>query len=184
VEKSPASGEAHARDRIDDGVSTRLLDTRKELSSMSDVYRAPTAPGSTGVASGPAFDSYDEGGGGWVAFAGVMILIVGVMNVIYGIAALDDSSFFVQDARYVIFDDLNTWGWVLLIVGAIQCLVALGIWARNQFARWLGVFIASVNAIVQLLFLPASPFLALALFSIDLLVVFGLIAYGGRRATA
>jgi uncharacterized membrane protein HdeD (DUF308 family) len=148
---------------------------------MSDVYRAPTAPGSSGLATGSVSDSYDDSGTGWVVFAGVMILIVGVLNVIYGIAALDNSSFYAQDTRYVLFDDLNTWGWILLVVGIVQILVAFGIWARNQFARWLGVFIASLNAIVQLLFLPASPFLALALFSIDLLVVFGLIAYGDRR---
>jgi hypothetical protein len=151
---------------------------------MSDVYRAPTGAGSGGLATGSISDSYDEEyGTGWVVFAGVMIAIVGVMNVIYGIAALDDSSFYAQDTRYVIFDDLNTWGWILLVVGIVQVLVALGVWARIQIARWLGVLIASINAIVMLLFLPAYPFLALALFSLDLLVVFGLIAYGGRRLT-
>jgi hypothetical protein len=149
---------------------------------MSDVYRAPQGATSAGRATRSVPDAYeDEAGSGWVAFAGVVILIVGLMNVIYGIAAIDNSSFYVQDARYIL-SDLNTWGWILLVVGAIQCLVGVGIWARVQIARWLGVLAASANAVIMLLFLPAYPFLALALFTLDLLVVYGLIAYGGRRA--
>lgn len=150
---------------------------------MSDVFHAPPAATRTDRATGPVTGAYDEAGRGWVIFAGVMLLIAGSMNLIYGIAAIDNANFYISDARYV-FSDLNTWGWVMVVVGAIQCLVAFGIWSGNQLARWLGVFAASVNAVVQLLFLPAYPFLALALFSLDLLVVFGLIAYGGRRATA
>jgi hypothetical protein len=148
---------------------------------MSDVYRTPGEAASAGLATGSVSDTYEEeSGSGWVAFAGVMLLIVGLMNIVYGVAAIDNANFYVQDVNYVI-SDLNTWGWVLVVIGAIQCLVAFGIWARNQFARWLGVFAASVNAVVQLIFLPAYPFLALALFTLDLLVVYGLIAYGGRR---
>jgi hypothetical protein len=150
---------------------------------MSDVYRAPTGATESAFAPGSDSGTYDEAAGsGWVTFAGVMIAIVGTMNIIYGIAAIDNANFYARDVNYVI-SSLNTWGWILLVVGAIQVLVAFGIWAGNQFARWLGVLVASVNAIVQLIFLPAYPFLALALFSLDLLVVFGLVAYGGRRVT-
>jgi hypothetical protein len=147
---------------------------------MSDVYHAPPA----GVTAQSAPRVYEEeAGSGWVMFAGTMILILGAMNVIYGIAAIDDSTFYVQDAKYV-FSDLNTWGWVLLVVGVTQVLVGFGIWARIQLARWLGVLAASVNAILQLIFLPASPFLALALFSIGILVIYGLLAHGQRSAAA
>lgn len=109
-----------------------------------------------------------------------MISIAGVLNVIYGIAAIDKSSFFVQDAQYVI-SDLKTWGWVLLGIGVVQMLVALGVWAKNQLARWLGVLSAAINAVIMLLFLPAYPFLALAIFALDLLVIYGLIAHGSRH---
>jgi hypothetical protein len=149
---------------------------------MSDVYRAPQAAvPSDGSPTAVSDGSGEEAGTGWVTFAGVILMIVGTMNIVYGIAAIDNANFYVADVNYV-FSDLNTWGWILLIVGAIQCLVAIGVWVGNQFARWLGVFIASVNAIVQLLFLPAYPFLALALFTLDLLVIYGLIAYGRRVA--
>jgi hypothetical protein len=127
-------------------------------------------------------DRYDyaaERGDGWVAFAGVMLMILGVINFIYGIAAIDDANFYVRDAQFV-FSDLNTFGWILTVVGTVQVLVALGIWARNGFSRWMGVLFASGNAILQLLMIPAFPLWALAIFTLDILVIYALIAYGGR----
>ena len=147
---------------------------------MSDVYHAP--PGATaGLGSGAVTDyPVDDRGTGWLVFAGIMMLIVGVMNVIYGIAAIDNSSFYVQDAKYVI-SDLNTLGWVVLVVGVVQCCAAFGIWRGGQIGRWVGILTASANAILQLLFIASYPFLALALFSVNVLVIYGLAAYGGRR---
>jgi hypothetical protein len=118
-------------------------------------------------------------GGGWITFAGVVLVIVATLNIIDGIAAIGDSAFFVGDARYV-FSDLNTWGWIVLVIGVIQAAVALGVWAGSQLARWTGVLIVSLNAIAQLLFIPSYPFLALSIFTLDVLVLYGLIAYGGR----
>ena len=146
---------------------------------MSDVSQAPTGT-SRGVEPARVEDLGPTEGQGWVTFAGVMILIVGILNVIYGIAAIDNANFYVADARYVI-SDLATWGWIVMIVGAVQVIAAFAIWRGSEFGRWLGIGTASVNAIVQLLFLPSYPFLSLALFAVDILVVYGLIAYGGRR---
>jgi hypothetical protein len=119
-------------------------------------------------------------GSGWVTFAGTMLAILGTLNIIYGIAAIDDSRVYVGDTTYV-FGDLNTWGWFLLFIGAVQLLTAFGIWNGNELARWVGIAAAMGNAILQLLFLPAFPFLAMSLFALDILVIYGLIAYGGRR---
>jgi len=118
-------------------------------------------------------------GRGWITFAAVMIVLVAILNIIDGIAAISNSKFFVADAKFV-FSDLNTWGWIILGIGVLQLLVAAGIWAGNQIARWAGILIVSVNIVAQLLFLPAYPFWSLTLFAIDTLVLFGLIAYGGR----
>ena len=60
--------------------------------------------------------AFDEAGGGWILFAGIMLMLVGVLNVIYGIAAIGDSSFFIHDQKYIL-SNLNTWGWVTLILG-------------------------------------------------------------------
>ena len=133
-----------------------------------------------GAESYSAGDAYvDERGDGWLVFAGIMLMIVGVMNFIGGIAAIDDSKFFVGNAQFVI-SDLNTWGWVILLTGAVQVLAAVGIWARNQLSRWLGVGFASANALAQLLMIAAFPLWSLALFSVDLLIIYGLVVYGGR----
>jgi hypothetical protein len=129
-----------------------------------------------------AGDEYVERSG-WVTFAGVMLAIVGVLNIIYGIAAIDSANFFINDARYV-FSDLATWGWVLLIIGAVQFCAAFSIFGDTSWGRWVGILTAGLNSIAQLLFLPAYPLLALALFSVDILVIYGLVAYGGRRSTA
>jgi hypothetical protein len=122
-------------------------------------------------------------GDGWVAFAGVLLLILGTMNTIEGIAAIGNANFFVHGTHYV-FANLKTWGWIALILGICQLLVGFGIFARNQAARWAGVFVLSLNAIAQLLMIPAYPFWSLAIFAIDILAIYGLVAYGQRISTA
>jgi hypothetical protein len=124
----------------------------------------------------------DEGRGtGWILFSGTMITILGILNVIYGIGAIDNSQFYVQNVQYIL-GDLNTWGWILVVVGAVQVLAGLMIFARNAFGRWVGVAAASVNMIVQLLFITSQPLASVTLFAVDVLVIYGLLAYGGRSA--
>jgi hypothetical protein len=122
-------------------------------------------------------------GGGWITFAGVMIVISAILNVIDGIAAISKSSFFIGNAKYIL-SDLKTWGWIVLLIGVVELFVAFGIWAGSNVARWTGIVIVSVNAIAQLMFLPAYPFWALAIFTLDILVLYGLAAYGGRPTLA
>jgi len=125
----------------------------------------------------------DDRGYGWIIFAGTMLALVGVLNVIEGIAAVSKSHFFVANAHYVV-GDLNAWGWTVLIVGVVQVLTGFGIFLKNQFARWLGVVIASLNVIAQLMFIPAYPFWSLAIFALDVLIIYGLVAYGARTVSA
>jgi hypothetical protein len=126
---------------------------------------------------------FEETGHGWVTFGGVLLLILGTLNVIDGIAAIGKAHFYVANAHFV-FGDLKTWGWVALCLGALQLLVGLGVFAKNQFARWTGVVVLSLNAIAQLLMMPAYPFWSLTLFAVDILAVYGLIAYGDRITDA
>ena len=138
--------------------------------------------GSTG-AGARATDDYAAERSGWVTFAGVMLSIVGIVNIIYGIAAIDNANFYVNDARYV-FSDLNTWGWVIAIIGAVQFCAAFSIFGGTSWGRWVGVLAAGLNAIAQLMFLPSYPFLSLALFAVDIVVIHALITHGGRRESA
>ncbi len=127
-----------------------------------------------------AYDSYaEERGYGWVVFAGTLMLVLGTMNVIEGIAAISNAHFFVHNTNYV-FGDLNAWGWAVLCVGVAQLVVALGVFVKNQFARWTGVVVLGLNAIAQLLIMPAYPFWSLTLFSIGIIGLYGLVAYGKR----
>ena len=113
---------------------------------------------------------------GWVNFAGVMLLILGVSNVIGGIAAIDEANFFLNNAHYV-FGDLQTWGWVILITGAAQAATGVGIFRRSQAARWVGVAFVSLNFMAQLLMLPSFPLWSLALLAVDFAVLFALLVY-------
>jgi hypothetical protein len=95
-----------------------------------------------------------------------MLDLVGVLNFIEGIAAIGNSHCFANNAHYV-FGDLNTWGWVVMVIGIVEMLIGIGIWVKNQFARWVGVIAAMLNAIAQLLFIPAYPFWSLSLFTLN-----------------
>jgi Short repeat of unknown function (DUF308) len=148
---------------------------------MDETYESAGAPSSARTAARSESRHEEEpAGGGWVAFAGIMIAIVGVLNIIYGIAAISNSRFFVHGTTYIL-SDLSTWGWVLLVIGIVQFCAALAIFGQVEWGRWIGILTASVNAIVQLIFIPAYPFGSLAMFAIDILVVYGLVAYGGRQ---
>ena len=121
---------------------------------------------------------------GWLLFAGIMILIAGVLNLIWGIAAIDNSSFFATDTKFV-FEGLHTWGWVTLVLGVIQILAAFSVWRGGVFGQVFGIFAASLSAIGALLSIAGYPLWSICIFGIDVLIIYGLAAYGGQRtATA
>lgn len=122
-------------------------------------------------------------GGGWLLFAGIMVFIAGVLNAIWGIAAIDEAQFFVEDQKFII-EDLKAWGWIILIVGVIQLIAAFSIWAGGEFGRWIGILGATLSAIGALLSIPGFPLWSLCVFGVDLLIIYGLVVYGGRQARA
>jgi hypothetical protein len=138
-----------------------------------------TAPvtGTTSSPDGGVYSDVDKGGG-WLLFSGIMIVMVGILNVIYGIAAIDNANFFVANQKFII-SDLNTWGWVMLGLGSLQVIAAFSIWSGGGFGRWFGIAVATVNAMAALLSIPGYPFWSLAVFTIDILIIYGLAAYGG-----
>jgi hypothetical protein len=118
-------------------------------------------------------------GYGLVLFASVLLVIVGCFNLIYGIAAIANSHVFTANAHYV-FGSLRTWGWITLIIGALQLLAAAGVLAGNQLARWFGVVVLGLSAIDQMFFIPAYPFWSLMIIAVDVVALYGLCAYGSR----
>jgi hypothetical protein len=132
-----------------------------------------------GRTSRVADDEYASGAG-WIMFASIMLLVAGTWNLIDGILAIGTSRVYVGHQVFV-FSDLKTWGWIITILGVLEVLAAFSIMAGNAFGRWFGIGAASINAIGQLFFVPAYPLWSLAMFSVDILIIYALAVYGGRR---
>jgi hypothetical protein len=128
---------------------------------------------------------YEESnkGAGWLLFAGTMLALASFLNVIGGISALADANFWVANAHFQ-FGDLHAWGVILLIIGLMQGFAAFSIWSGGAYGVWVGVLSATLNAAAQLFFLPAYPFWSLAIFALDIMVIYGLIVYGNPRGRA
>jgi hypothetical protein len=125
--------------------------------------------------------SYAEGRGyGMVLFAGVLLLVSGFWNLIYGIAAIAQSHVFVANAHYV-FGNLRAWGWVTLIFAILLLVAGGGIMVGNQLARWFGVVVLGLNLIEQMFSIPSYPFWSLTIIALDVVALYGLCAYGSRE---
>jgi hypothetical protein len=125
--------------------------------------------------------TYAEGRGyGLVLFAGVLLLVAGFWNMIYGIAGIANSHVFVANAHYV-FGDLRAWGWITLIFAILLLIAGGGVMAGNQLARWFAVAVVGLNAIEQMFFIPAYPFWSLTIIAMDVVALYGLCAYGSRE---
>jgi len=117
-------------------------------------------------------------GTGRVVFAGVLLLVAGTLNCIYGIAGISDSKFFVDDTKYV-FSSLHTWGWITLLLGVIQLTGAFSLFAGGTYGRVIGITAASIGAIGALLAVGgAFPFWSLGIFALCVIVIHGLLVYG------
>jgi hypothetical protein len=120
-----------------------------------------------------------EKGLGWMIFAWVMLLTAGVMNIVQGVTALAKTSFWTDYGAVYVTGDLRTWGWILLIWGIVILIGAASVYRGGQFGRWIGIFAAALNMIMQLVFIPAYPFWALTIMVLDVLVIYALAVYGG-----
>ena len=120
-------------------------------------------------------------GEGWILFAAIILGWAGFLNFIWGIAAIDNSAFFTDEGRYILFDDLNTWGWFILIVGILQMIAAVSVLNGHTYGRVFGIGTAALNATILLFTVNAYPFAAFMLFIVDLLVIYALTVYGGRE---
>ena len=125
--------------------------------------------------------THAEGRGyGLVLFAGVLLLVAGFWNMIYGIAAIAQSHVFVANAHYV-FGSLRTWGWITLIFAILMLIAGGGVMVGNQLARWYAVAVVGLNAIEQMFSIPAYPFWSLTIIAMDVVALYGLCAYGSRE---
>jgi hypothetical protein len=122
---------------------------------------------------------------GRATFAAVLLLIAGTLNIIYGIGALDSANIFANDTRYI-FTDLNTMGWVLIVLGVIQLTGGFSLISGNAYGRVIGIIGASLGAIGALLSIGgANPWWSLAIFALCVYIIQGIIVFGeDERAPA
>ena len=117
-------------------------------------------------------------GTGRAAFAATLLLIVGTLNIIYGIGALDSANIFTDDRRYIL-TNLNTLGWVLIILGIVQLTGGISLFAGNTYGRVIGIVGASLGAIGALLSIGgAYPWWSLAVFFLCVYIVHGIFVLG------
>lgn len=129
----------------------------------------------------PQYASSPPKGEGMLTFAAVMIAILALFNGLDGIAAINHSHVFTQNAHYV-FGDLRAWGWAMLALAIAQGFTVVGILARVPVARWFGVAVLTLNAFAQMAFIPSYPVWSVLILAIDFVAIYALIAYGRRPA--
>jgi hypothetical protein len=123
-------------------------------------------------------------GTGRALLAATLLVIVGTLNIIYGIGALDDANIFANDKRYIL-TNLNTLGWVLIVLGVIQLAGAFSLMAGNTYGRVIGIIGGSLGAIGALLSIGGSyPWWSLGIFFLCVYVVHGIFIYGEEERPA
>ena len=117
-------------------------------------------------------------GAGRAIFAAILLLIAGTLNIIYGIGALDSANIFTNDTRYIL-TDLNTMGWVLIVLGVIQLTGGFSLLAGNIYGRIIGITGAGLGAIGALLSIGGSdPWWSLAIFFLCIWIIYGILILG------
>jgi hypothetical protein len=117
-------------------------------------------------------------GAGRAIFAAILLLMAGTLNIIYGIGAIDDANFFTNSTHYV-FSNLNTWGWITLILGVIQLTGGFSLFGGSTYGRVIGIAAATLGGIGALLSVGgAYPFWSLGIFALCVIVIHGLVVYG------
>ena len=121
-------------------------------------------------------------GAGRVAFAAVLLIIVGTLNIIYGIGAIDNANIFVNDTRFIL-TDLSTLGWVLIVVGIFQLTGGFSLAAGKSYGRVIGVAEGSLGAMSALFSIGgAYPWWSLGVFFLSISIVYGILVYGEDEA--
>jgi hypothetical protein len=111
---------------------------------------------------------------GWWLFAGILLTIAGVLNIIWGIAAVAESHFFTETGAHYVFSDLNTWGWITLILGVLQLLAGFSLFGGGSYGRWFGIIMAGLVAIDALLDVRVLPFWSISVFALSVIVIYQL----------
>jgi len=121
-------------------------------------------------------------GAGRTLFAAILLVMLGTLNIIYGIGALDDANIFVGDTRFIL-DDLNTLGWVLIVVGALQLTGGFSLMGGGGYGQFIGILAGTLGAVAAFFSIGgANPWWSILMFITCIWVVHGLIMFGEDEA--
>jgi hypothetical protein len=120
---------------------------------------------------------------GWVFFAGIMLLVIGCFNVIYGIVALFNDTYFVVTRAGLLGFDITAWGWITLIMGIIEVFAGLAILGGATWGRIVGIIVAFLSMLHQFSLMSANPFWSLLIIALDVVVIYALAAHGREMAS-
>jgi len=116
---------------------------------------------------------------GWVLFAGIIMLTTGFFNVLEGFVALvRDDFYLVRSNGMVLSLDYTAWGWTLLLFGALLLFAGYGVMVGQTWARVTGVILAVINAVLNMVFIPAYPFWSIMVITLDVLIIYALTVHG------
>jgi len=118
---------------------------------------------------------------GWWVFAGILLGIAGFLNIVWGIAGVSNSKFFTQNSTYIV-SGLHTWGWITIIIGAIQIIAAFSLFSGGGFGRVIGVFAAALGALAALAGTGTTPFWSICVFALCVTVIYQLCKSSGDVA--
>lgn len=111
---------------------------------------------------------------GWIVFAGIMLLVAGGFDLVYGLAAVLNDEVVTVGGAGVIVWDFTVWGWAHMVLGAFMLLTAWGLFAMQGWARWTAVFIAVVNCLLQMAVITAFPLWSLMMITLSVIIIYQL----------
>jgi len=117
---------------------------------------------------------------GFIMFAAIMMIMVGVFQALQGIIAIFENEFYVATRNYTFQFDATTWGWIHLLLGLLVAFAGWGLLSGRTWARLLGITLAALSATANFLFIPYYPFWSLLLITLDILVIWAITAHGGE----
>lgn len=125
---------------------------------------------------------------GWatagIAFAAVLMMVVGIFEAIAGLAAIFENEFFVVGANYAYEIDVTAWGWIHLIIGVVVAFAGIAVYSGATWARSVGIVLAILSAIANFLYIPYYPVWAVLIIALNVAVIWALAVYGTEQAQA
>lgn len=111
---------------------------------------------------------------GGMVFAGVLMMVIGIMGILNGIAAIATDDVYTNIGNYVFEFSLTTWGWIHLVLGVAVLAAGWGVMQGRDWARAVGIALTSLFAIEYFMFLPYAPVWSLICIGVAVFVMWSL----------